>query len=163
MKSLIKLENTIALILLSIVPVLYLITGTFEESISDYDYTKGDNVFVCFLTLAGSLFLYNAERTRKSYNLILGISIILVALFPYKEFPIIHFTGAALFYIGNVFLTIHHSSKKQRPIKIVIGLVTISALLFHFAFDYISLLWAEYIGIMPIVYHFINENNNKLD
>lgn len=157
-----KLELIMAGLLYFLPLILIWSSMEIRPSISDYAYSSVANVFVALLTLAGALFIYNGVINRpKWYNIILGISLIGVALTPHLDFPVLHYMFAALFFIGSMLVMVIVSSIKQRPIKIVMALIILSALLGYFIFNWFSLFFAEWIGIVPITAHFIGESIKK--
>lgn len=160
----VKLNIILSLWLFFIPLVLILATGEIRSSISNYAYSSMDYLFTCLLTIAGMMFIFNGTTyNSRQYNIILGVSLILVAITPHYEFPIIHYTSAVLFYLGSVLTMVIFSSKEQRPIKIYLGLIVTLALLMHFTLNLYSLFWAEWIGMFPICLHYLGETTGKLD
>lgn len=158
----IKIIQGFAFILIPL--FLYFLTGEIRGSISDYAYSTAVMSFSVMLTLAGALFFYDGYVERKRfYNMIIGAALIGVVLTPHLEYAILHYIFASIFFIGSVFSMIYFSSKKQRPIKIVVGSVIILALLMYFIFNIFSLFWAEWIGMIPICLHYIGESLGKVD
>lgn len=144
--------------------VLILLTGEFRSSISDYTYSEQSKLFTCMLTLAGFTFFEDgyADR-RRYYNMILGFALVTVAWTPHLEFPILHFSSAALFYVGSTIAMLAYTSKTQLPIKIFVAVVTVTGLTLHFALNMYNLLIAEWIGMFPICFVFVGEATGKLD
>lgn len=169
MENRIKKLLNISFIWLIFLPVfLYAIDGQIRTSISNYAYSQYSFVFVAFLTFAGSMLVVDGCKddliTRnKWYSIILGLSLIGVAVTPHKDYSIIHYTFAAIFFIGSLFAMVLFSSPKQRLLKMIFGLVIIISMLGHFLLNWYSLLVAEWIGMLPIIINFTGENNNKLD
>lgn len=163
-KRIIKLEIILSSLLLFIPLILILINGEIRPSISDYAYSKNNQAFVMLLTLAGSMFVFNGSAyNTKWFNIILGCSLIGVAVTPHLDYAVLHYSFAAIFFLGSVFAMVFFSSNKQRLFKIIAGFVIIIALAFSMLTKSISLLCSEWIGILPISVHFIGEALGKID
>lgn len=148
---------------LSIPLILWLSAGELLPSISAYAYVTPILLGV-LLTMAGMVFFDDGYIDRERYyNMIIGGSLIVVALTPYKDFPITHFFFAGVFFLGSLFVMIAYSSIKQRMIKIFIGLFIVVGLLGHFLFSWYSLFFAEWIAMLPISLHYAGESYGKLD
>lgn len=158
-----NLESILAGLLLCLPLALILSSGEVRSSISDYAYSEVSQLFSGLLWFTSSMFLYNGVVRNKWYNTVLGFSLVSVALTPHLDYPIFHYSSAAIFFLGSVFVMIYFSSSKQRIFKIFFGLIIFISLLIHFIFDLYSLFYAEWIGILPISIHFIGESMNKLD
>lgn len=156
-KDIRKLETSVALILMFTPLILKLIEGfNFRSSISNYAYSEFDYIFAFLLTLAGSLFLWNGIGYKRHwYNGILGISLFGVVLTPHLDYPVLHYFFASLFFIGSILSIGLSSNIAFRGFKYLISLMVVLALTLHFAFNLFSLLFAEWIGIIPIATHFI--------
>ena len=163
-KRLTKLHVILAIILLFTPLVLILATGEVRSSISNYAYSSMNHLFATLLTIAGTMFIFNgtAYNTRW-YNIVLGLSLIGVALTPHYDFPILHYTFAVIFFLGSVVVMIAFSSKAQQPLKVYFGSLIIIGLLGHFWLNWYSLFWAEWIGMLPITIHYLGESTGKLD
>lgn len=148
---------------LSIPLILWFSKGELLPSISDYAYTNPLLLGV-LLTMAGMVFFDDGYIDRdRYYNMIIGGSLIVVALTPYKEYPVIHFLFAGIFFLGSSFVMITYSSVKQRLVKIIIGLFLLIGLLGHFVFNLYSLFFAEWIAMIPISVHYAGESIGKFD
>lgn len=162
-KSIKKLEQILSVLLLLIVPLLWVVTGELRSSISDYAYSKADNLFVGLLWLSACMFFYNATYTNKYYNAILGISLIGVSLTDYLDYPILHYGFAGLFFLGSMTVMVVFTSSKQRLYKILAASFMLLVLIGHFVFGFYSLLVAEWICMAPLSVHFLGESLNKID
>lgn len=163
-KRLTKLEVILALLLLFLPLILILANGEVRSSISNYAYSKNNLVFGVLLAIAAALFVYNGTINReKWYNIVLGFSLLGIALTPHLEYPVLHYSFAAIFFLGSVATMIIFSSPAQREFKITLGTLIVLALLGYFITGMYSLLIAEWIGILPICIHFIGESLRKLD
>lgn len=109
-----KLERIIAGICI-LIP-LFLITadnGVVRISISDYVYMLNSQVFGLLFGVAAMLFIVNGviyiktsglrecKKQGKWYNIVLGVSLLGVVLFPHLEFPLIHYFFAIIFFAGS--------------------------------------------------------------
>lgn len=163
-KRLLKLDIILASLMLLFPLLLIIVNGEVRPSISNYAYSKYNYVFVSLLTVAGTMFIFNgtAYNTRW-YNIVLGCSLIGVALTPHIDFPIIHYAFAGLFFLGSVATMIIYSSREQRRWKIKLGLLIILLLAGVYVTKKYSLFVAEWIGILPISFHYIGEGLGKID
>lgn len=163
-KRIIKLEVILAVLLLLHPLILMAVNREIRSSISNYAYADFSPLFVVLITVAGTLFITNGTIHReKWYNIVLGCSLVGIALTPHLDFPVLHYTFAGLFFLGSVATMIIFSSAAQREIKIVLGTLIILSLLNYFITEMYSLLVAEWIGILPISIHFIGESLKKFD
>lgn len=163
-KRLSFLDSTLAGLLLFIPLILILVTGEVRNSISDYAYSEYNYLFASLLTIAGMMFIFNGTAyCTKWYNVILGVALIGVSLTPHKEFSILHYSFAGIFFIGSVITMIVFSSRKQRKWKILTGLIIVGVLIGAYATNQYSLLVAEWIGMLPICLHFIGVETKKID
>lgn len=152
-----------SLIFLLIPLILYLVNGGLLDSISAYAYST-PMTFSFLLTLAGALFVYDGYVERKRfYNLYVGVSLGGVVLFPHLDFPIAHYAFAGVFFIGSLFNMVYFSSNKQRFFKSLTAFFVIFGMIGHFIFDWYSLFWAEWFGMIPISIHYVLELTGKID
>ena len=163
-KRITKLEVILAVLLLLHPLILMAVNKEIRPSISNYAYADFNYLFVAILTVASALFAYNGVIHReKWYNIVLGCSLLGVALTPHLDFPVLHYSFAGLFFFGSVATMVIYSSAAQRELKIVLGTFIVLALLNYFITGMYSLLVAEWIGILPISIHFIGESLKKFD
>lgn len=163
-KRLMNLEILLSVLLVFTPAILIWLDGSIRRSISNYAYSFNSEWFVFLITLAASMFIYNGTAWKtKWYNIILGISLAGVALTPHLQFKTLHLIFAAIFFAGSVFVMIYFSSKKQRLVKIICGVFLVLGILGHYKFEWYSLFWAEWIGILPICIHFIAESTGEFD
>lgn len=152
-----------AFIFLLIPLILLVVNGGVLDSISEYAYNT-PMVFCWLLTLSGALFVYDGyvEKTRW-YNLYVGVALFGVVLFPHLDFKIIHYLFAGVFFLGSLFNMVYFSSNKQRFLKSLTAFIVIFGMSGHFIFDWYSLFWAEWFGMIPISIHYILELTGKID
>ena len=104
---------------------------------------------------------YSKEYSR-SYNVILGLSLLGVVIFPHKDgfyYPILHFISAGIFYLGSIFAIGFYSEKRHRKINYLIAFIALLGILSHFIFPkYITLFWAEWVSLIVIAIHYIMES-----
>ena len=163
-KRLTKLEIILSTLLLFIPLILILATREIRPSISNYAYSSMNHLFATLLTIAGTMFIFNGTAyNSRWYNIVLGLSLIGVALTPHYDFPILHYAFASLFFLGSIVVMIVFSSKEQKPLKVYFGSLIIIGLLGHFWCNFYSLFWAEWIGMLPITIHYLGESTGKLD
>lgn len=169
-------ERTIALVCITIPAILWLAdkgTTGFRSSISNYVYMDRSYIFGMLLCTAAMLFIFNGavyfrndnklniNKHGKWYNVILGLSLLGVILFPHEEYAIPHYIFAGIFFLGSaVFIGIFHQ-KKDRKISITLAVITITCILLHFIIG-IPLFWAEWLSLTVIGVHFILESKGIL-
>lgn len=163
-----KLLNISFVVLLFLPILLILFDGEVRTSISNYAYSQYSYVFVSLLTFAGAILIVDGCKDdlivrNKWYSIILGLSLIGVAITPHKDYSIIHYSFASIFFLGSLFAMVLFSSPKQRIFKIFLALVITISMFGHFFFNWYSLFYAEWIGIIPIIINLTGENNDKLD
>ena len=163
MRRFTELNVVQAIIFLFIPLMLIIVNGSVLDSISAYVY-KQPIAFCVSLTLASALFFYDGFVYRERfYNMPIGISLMGVILTPHIDYPLWHHVFAAIFFIGSLFNIAHFSSKKERPIKLGVCLGVIAGMMGHFLFNWYTLFWAEWIGMIPITIHFALESLEKID
>jgi hypothetical membrane protein len=163
MKRFRNLQTWFAGFLVLIPLILYIYTGEWRDSISDYAYSEGNLLYAALLSIAATIFMYSGFIKKKWYNVVLGIALLLVGTTKHNHEVILHYGAATVFFIGSVVVMIVYSSTKQRIYKIIAGAFIVLAMILHFAFDFWSLLIAEWIGILPISLHFIGESQEIID
>lgn len=142
---------------------LMIATGEVRPSISNYAYSSQANLFVALLSLAGFVFIIDAWMNGKWWNFLIGGALIGVALTPHLDYGVAHYSCASAFFLGSVCTMIAYSSAKQRFYKIIAGVVIVSTLAIALITNSISLLYAEWIGMLPISVHLIGEAYGIID
>ena len=74
--------------------------------------------------------------------------------------------GALFFYDGCVdpgrwFNMVYFSNSKERVFNILTGVFVVLGMFGHYFFNFYSLFWAEWLGMVPISGHYIFEALNK--
>jgi len=146
----------------------------FRWCISDYAYILHNYYFGMMFTIAAMLFMVNgvvyfrSERTLQLsrhgtwYNFILGLSLLGVVLFPYKQHLIPHCGFAIVFFAGNAIVPVLFGKKKNRPAGIVLAVLALIGFIIYWVRPaMLSLLWAEWISLAVIGIHFILEARDK--
>ncbi|WP_339893264.1 hypothetical protein [uncultured Algibacter sp.] len=163
-KRLMTLEILLSILIGFTPAILIWLDGSIRISISNYAYSSKSEWFVFLMTLAASMFIYNGTAWKtKWYNIILGITLAGIVLTPHLQFETIHLIFAIIFFAGSVFVMIYFSSKKQRLFKIIAGVFLLVGIAGYYVFNWYSLFWAEWIGMLPICVHFIGESIGKID
>lgn len=163
-KRLMTLEIVLSSLLIITPGILIWLDGAIRSSISNYAYSSKSEWFVFLITLAVSMFIYNGTAWKtKWYNIVLGITLAGIVLTPHLEYKTIHLVFAIIFFAGSVFVMIYFSSKKQRLFKIIAGVFLSLGIAGFYVFEWYSLFWAEWIGMLPICIHFIGESLGKID
>lgn len=163
-KRLMTLEILLSLLLIFTPAILIWLDGSIRSSISNYAYSYKSEWFVFLITLAASMFIYNGTAWKtKWYNIVLGITLAGVVLAPHLEFKTLHVIFAVTFFAGSVFVMIYFSCKEQRIFRILCGFFLLFGIAGSYVFNWYSLFWAEWIGMVPICIHFIGESIGKFD
>lgn len=166
-KSVLRLTQFKAIqsILFILIPLVLIIAnkGVVLDSISAY-VNHTPVAFTCTLTLAGCLFIYDGvQYKRRVYNIYIGLALFGVIFFNHLTHPVTHYVFAILFFIGSLFNMVFFSSKKERTWKIVTAIGTLFGMAGCFIFNWYSIFWAEWIGMLPICVHFMLESLGKID
>lgn len=163
-KKFTDLNVILALSFLAIPLLLFIATGEIRQSISNYEYSSQSGLFHLLLSLAGAMFFYNGYVDRsKFYNMVIGASLWGVVLTPHLEYEILHYSFAGLFFIGSIFAMIFWSSGKERFWKILTGVAILYAMAGCFYYNWYSIFWAEWLGMLPISIHYVLESLGKID
>ena len=137
--------------------------GEILPSISHYAHYQ-PMLFAELLTLAGALFLYDGYvNPSRRYNLICAAGLFGLILFPNMDYDYPHYAFASLFFFGSMFNMVYFSSKEDRKYSIAIATVVLIGLAGSFLFNWYSIFWAEWIGMVPISVHFVLEAKGKID
>lgn len=168
-----KLERIIAVICIAIPALLALQdTGTlrkFRSSISNYVYMDAGHVYGMLLTIAAMLFIFNGviyfkddakgecrNKHGRWYNVILGLAILGVIIFPHQEYKIIHHIFAALFFLGSTLTMIFFNDKHYKKLNYFFALLsTLGLMLYFYDKEILSLFWAEWFSLIAIAGHYL--------
>lgn len=99
---------------------------------------------------------YNKKRKGKWYNIILGMALIGVIVFPYNELKFLHYFCAIIFFLGSaiVIFFVHDPEDKWKNRILAIG--SVACLVISVVDESIlSLFWAETIALHIIGAHYI--------
>jgi hypothetical protein len=176
LKTFKEFECLIAALCISIPIILRLADkdqNGFRDSISNYVYMQHSYVFGMLLCIAAMLFIFNGAVYFKNarqfglnpqgkwYNVVLGLSLLLVIVFPHLEYPIPHYFFALLFFVGNAIVTGIYHKKNNRGISIILAILTLASFALTLG-HIISLFWAEWISLTVIGIHFILQTRGIL-
>ena len=174
-------ERTISLICVSI-PLILMFADhgcffCFRTSISDYVYMDHNYAFGLLLGIAAMLFIFNGavyfkneaieklnlNKQGKWYNIVLGLSLIGVIIFPWREFTIPHYAFAGIFFGGNAVVTGLFHDKKDRALSIAMAIMTVAALIIRFInlIPGFTTLEAEWVSLAVIGIHFFLQSSRK--
>ncbi|MCR8561060.1 hypothetical protein KXD93_25610 [Mucilaginibacter sp. BJC16-A38] len=136
-------------------------------SISDYVYMCHNYVFGMLLGIAAMLFIVNGfiyfkkednskDSTGKWYNIGIGLSLLGVVCFPWREHTIVHFSFAGIFFVGNALATGFFHTKRWPKSNITMSVLTVVVLALHFAkfAPWLTLFWAEWVSLAVVGVHF---------
>tara|TARA_R110000796_G_scaffold27712_2_gene76188 strand:+ start:519 stop:884 length:366 start_codon:yes stop_codon:yes gene_type:complete len=101
---------------------------------------------IAFLMLLDGL-LFNTRR----YNILIGLSMTGVLLFPVNEFINIHNSFAIMFFVGNAFIVTYYSKLLPRSKKVLFSLI-ISITLSLLILGKINIYVTELIGMWSMSY-----------
>ena len=137
LKTFIIFERIIASVCILIPVILKLYDKDcprFRYSISKYAYMSNSYIYGMLLCMAAMLFIFNGavyfkseadlklDKNGKWYNVVLGISLIGVILFPPLKYVLLHRIFGAIFFMGNAFV-IGFFQKKNRIVGITLAIV----------------------------------------
>lgn len=173
-------ERFVALFSILIPLILYISDDfSWRDSISNYVYMDNSYVFGLLLTMAAMLFIFNGalyfssteykglkeKGKNKWYNIILGISLLLVVLLPHEEYKYPHYIAAGIFFLGSSLVIALDCRKKDRKLNLFFAILSIASLVFYFVnwlFDlninWYTLLVAEWISLIVITIHYYLES-----
>lgn len=142
-------------ILCILLPFILIATnGGALHSISEYAYTQVAFIYVFLLTMAGTLITVVGVRQNKRLIWIMGILLLLVPLTPHKEYPVIHFLSAGLFFVG-VAIDMFIDTQRLYQYRFFMLGAMISAFGLHYFADALSLFWAESIALIIFGVNFL--------
>ena len=174
LKTFIIFERIIASVLILIPVILKLYDKDcphFRYSISKYAYMSNSYIYGMLMCMAAMLLIFNGavyfkseadlqlDKTGKWYNVVLGVSLIGVILFPPVKHHIVHLIFGAIFFMGNAFV-IAFFQKKNRIVGVTLAILTVVAFILSLALCLFTLLWAEWISLATIGIHLILETKN---
>ena len=163
------------------IPLHYII----RDSISSYVAMKNAQIFGLLLTTASMLFIFNgaiyinevgensSKWHGKWYNLVLGICLLGVVLFPCTNphLKVFHYVFAILFFGGSAFVIAFFNDKEHRIISAMISAVSLASFALYIMnttllnsplLSSFTLFWAETISLWVIGIHYILESLGEL-
>lgn len=147
-KNLLKTELLLSIIFLIVPFLLPLTSGVLLSSISAYAYAINSSQYILLLTLAGYLIVIDGltDETRR-FNIVLGLLLICVPIFPFMEYKLLHDAVAVAFFIGNASIVSYYSKLVPKWFKIF-TIVMIAVVIGAFLFGVLSLFIAESLGFL---------------
>ncbi|MET2983995.1 DUF7103 family protein [Aureibaculum conchae] len=172
-------EQLIAGICILIPLFLYLAdNNTIRESISAYVDMDNSYIYGLLLGIAAMLFIFNGalyfkttpkptmnykKNRGKWYNIILGIALMGVALFPYNgKLSFLHYFFTIVFFVGSAIVIFLFQNPKHMWISRIIAILSLFGLgLCVFSNEsIINLFWAEWISLVVIGLYYILESKD---
>lgn len=155
-KRIFRVEFSLA-IMLFILPISLPVTsGEILESISYYAYSKSNYLYLIMLYGISLLLIFDGifDKVRR-FNIILGVSMLGVVIFPVTEHRYLHDIFAILFFIENLIVVTYYSKVVTKHFKITIFTIVVVTLALFFL-DVITLFFAEAIGLFCVsIFFFI--------
>lgn len=151
-----------------------------RESISSYVSMENAHLFGSLLTVASMLFIFNGavyihtvpQGARKApgkwYNIILGICLLGVVLFPCTNpsLAVLHYGCAATFFVGSSIVIAFFNNTSHKSISLFIASVSILSFIVYFLglphLEWFTLFWSESIALWIIGIHYILESLGEL-
>lgn len=94
----------------------------------------------------------------KFYNIIFGLSLLGVLLFPHCEYPVIHYASAIIFFVGSIILMAFTGNKKFKKSGILLAVISAVSLGLTFLnIKWFTLFFAEWIALIAIAMHYVLE------
>jgi hypothetical protein len=113
-----------------------------------------------FATVAAEQIEKEKPHGGKFYNIIFGLSLLGVLLFPHCEFPIPHYVSAVIFFVGSIVLMAFAGNKKFRKTGIFLAVIsTVSLVLSFVKLESFTLFFAEWVALTAIAIHYVLEAN----
>ena len=147
-----RIELFLTILFLVVPIILPLLSGCWLLSLSEYHYTSQKWIYIVLMGLIGSLmaldgFIYKVRR----YNILIGLSMIMVICLPVNSYRISHDIFAIIFFLGNAFIVSYYSKLLTLAKKLFFIYVIISTLIL-FLLGYINLFITESIGMLSMSY-----------
>lgn len=84
----------------------------------------------------------------RNFNVVFGLSLLGVLLFPHEQFPIPHYVSAAIFFVGSIIVMAFISNDKFRKTGVCLAVISSISLGLSFAkINGFTLFWAEWIAL----------------
>lgn len=149
-KSLIKIELILSIIFFWTPILLFTFQDKMLGSISEYAYSDIWYMYITLLSVCGLLYIVDGVVYKfRRYNIILGMCLICVAIFPSGEWRFTHNTFAIIFFLGNSFIVAYYSTVISKQFKLFISSIVIVTLTAYFL-GFINLFLAESVGLFII-------------
>lgn len=111
--------------------------------------------------------LEKEQPPGKNFNILFGVGLLGVLLFPHLEYPIPHYISAIIFFAGSIYVMAFVSNKKFRKTGVLLAVISALSLALHFVGDLedisflkpLTLFWAEWIALTAIAIHYVLEAN----
>lgn len=149
-KSILKIELLLSILFFLTPIILFVFQDKMLGSISEYAYSDIWYLYITMLSTCGLLYMVDGVVYKfRRYNIVLGICLICVVIFPSEEWRLTHNTFAIIFFLGNSFVVTYHSTIISKQFKLFISSIVIVALSVYFI-GFINLFLAESIGLFII-------------
>ncbi len=155
LKSVIRVELLLSITLFLLPISLPIISGKLLNSVSHYVYSDAIYFYNIGLTLISIFLLYDGfiDKERR-FNILLGLTLLGVILFPVKEDNYIHDFFAIIFFFENLIILIYYSKVFSNIIKIIVSVLVVLTLIIMFL-GLITLFLAETIGLFCVSFFFL--------
>jgi len=150
LKSVIRVELLLSITLFLLPISLPIVSGELLNSVSHYVYSDATYFYNIGLILISLFLIYDGVIDKKRrFNIILGLTLLGVVIFPVKEDDYIHDFFAILFFLENLTVLVYYSKVFSKIIKILVSIVVILTLTIMFL-GLITLFLAESIGLFCV-------------
>ncbi|MDY7395306.1 hypothetical protein UMM65_08635 [Aureibaculum sp. 2210JD6-5] len=172
-------EQLIAIICIFIPLFLYLAdNNTVRGSISAYVDMDNSYIYGLLLGIAAMLFIFNGalyfkttpkpnmnykKNRGKWYNIILGVALMGVTLFPYNgKLSLLHYFFTIVFFAGSAVVMFLFQNPKHMLISRILAIISLFGLgLCVFGSEnFFNLFWAEWIALVMIGLYYILESKD---
>jgi hypothetical protein len=132
--------------------ILPLFNRGFQPSLSEFHYTSQKWTYILGMGSIGFFMLLDGLLYKsRRYNILIGLSMIGVIIFPVNEFRWIHNSFAGTFFVGNAIIVTYYSPLLQRHTKILFSIIISITLLMLFLGEF-NIYVTESIGMFSMSY-----------
>mgnify|MGYP003651114348 CR=1 FL=1 len=152
LKELIRIELLLSILFFFTPILLFVFQDGTLSSISDFAYSDTKYIYLVLINLCGILYMIDGIIYKyRRYNILLGICLSCVTIFPSIEYRWIHNTVAIIFFLGNSFVVTYHSNEVSKQMKLsLLSVIIITLGLFYC--NVINLFFTESVGLLIVAF-----------